>query len=118
MQKSTARNNGIKEVIVCQGLGCQSRGAAQVQEALDSELNRAGLGETSKVKLAGCPGLCEEGPIVMIEPDDIFYTRVKPEDAPEIIQQLQAGQWVERLLYHDETTGEAIPYRLEVPLYK
>jgi len=82
-------------------------------------MKRAGLGKNTQVKLAGCPGLCEEGPIVMVEPEGIFYTRVKPEDAPEIVQHhLRDGQWVERLLYHDATTGEVIPHRQDIPFYK
>ncbi len=55
----------------------------------------------------------------MVEPEGIFYTRVKPEDAPEIVQHhLRDGQWVERLLYHDATTGEVIPHRQDIPFYK
>ena len=118
-QEPAVPTNGTQVVIVCQGLGCQSRGSAQVQAALDSEMKRLGLGKNTQVKLAGCPGLCEEGPIVMVEPEGIFYTRVKPEDAPEIVQHhLRDGQWVERLLYHDATTGEVIPHRQDIPFYK
>jgi NADH:ubiquinone oxidoreductase subunit F (NADH-binding)/(2Fe-2S) ferredoxin/NAD-dependent dihydropyrimidine dehydrogenase PreA subunit len=118
-QEPATPSNGKRAVIVCQGLGCQSRGSAQIQAALDSEMKRLGLGENTQVKLAGCPGLCEEGPLVMVEPEGIFYTRVKPEDAPEIVQNhLRDGQWVERLLYHDAKTGEAIPHRQDIPFYK
>ncbi|MFC2038177.1 NADH-quinone oxidoreductase subunit NuoF [Chloroflexota bacterium] len=118
-QESAAPANSKQVAIVCQGLGCQSLGAAQIQEALDSEAKLLGLGDNAQVKLAGCPGLCEEGPIVIVEPEGIFYTRVKPEDAKDIVQQhLRDGQLVERLLYHDAETGEAIPHRKDVPFYK
>ncbi|MFC1901115.1 NADH-quinone oxidoreductase subunit NuoF [Chloroflexota bacterium] len=118
-QQSAIPTNVTQEAIVCQGLGCHSLGADQVQAALDSEMKRLGLEKNTRVKLAGCPGLCEEGPIVMVEPEGIFYTRVKPEDALEIVEKhLKGGEVVERLLYHDEATGEAIPHRWDIPFYK
>ena len=116
--QESAPVNGTKVIAVCQGLGCQSRGSAEIQAALEEEIKKQGLDESSLVKLVGCPGLCEDGPIVSVEPEGIFYVHVKPEDAPDIVAQLKGGPPVERILYHDPATGESTPHRQEIPFYR
>jgi NADH:ubiquinone oxidoreductase subunit F (NADH-binding)/(2Fe-2S) ferredoxin len=76
------------------------------------------LTDNVQVKLSGCPGFCQEGPIIIVEPEGVFYTRVTADDAIDIVQQhLRDGQFVERLLYHDPSTGQAVPYYRDIPFY-
>jgi len=94
-----------------------SGGSAEIYDALKQEAESSGL-EGIKVDFTGCHGFCQRGPIVDIEPEGFFYTEVKVEDVPEIVHShLVNGQPVERLFYHDPTTGEAIPYYRDVPFY-
>jgi len=71
-----------------------------------------------EVKLSGCHGFCEQGPLVAVEPEGVLYTRVKTEDVPEIVSQhLAAGQPVERLFYRDPATKKAVPHYRDIPFY-
>lgn len=107
-----------RTIFVCQGTGCFSAGSKEVYEALEAELARQGVGNTS-VDFSGCHGFCEQGPNVVIEPEGIFYTHVQAEDAPEIVEShLRNGKPVERLFYHDPVTGKAIARYSEIDFYE
>jgi bidirectional [NiFe] hydrogenase diaphorase subunit len=87
-------------VRVCNAAGCQSSGADQVIEALQSRLSEHGLSEQVQLKSVGCMGLCSAGPLVEIESRGeqrrFLYREVQPADSPELVQSLQ-GSPVERL---------------------
>jgi NADH-quinone oxidoreductase subunit F len=95
-------------------------GSEAVYEALKAEVARQGLGG-AKVDFTGCHGhgLCGQGPSVVVEPDGVFYTRVEVEDTPEIVSShLRRGKPVERLLYHDPVTSQAIPLYSDISFYQ
>ncbi len=106
--------------LVCQETPCLSMGSDAVYKALKAEVKRQ-KATRCKVSFTGCHGhgLCGQGPSVVVEPDGIFYLRVQPEDAPEIISShSKHKKYVERLLYHDPTSGSAIPRYSDVDFYK
>ena len=116
---NSSKAPGALTLHVCQGTGCVSSRSAEIQSALDEEILRHGISQRASVKLTGCHGFCQRGPIVTVEPEGIFYTEVKPEDAAEIVQShLVDGQPVARLFYTDPTTGEAIPHYRDITFYK
>jgi NADH:ubiquinone oxidoreductase subunit F (NADH-binding)/(2Fe-2S) ferredoxin/NAD-dependent dihydropyrimidine dehydrogenase PreA subunit len=111
-------SNSQRTVLVCQGTGCVSAGAQQIYSSLEAEIARSGLKQTVQLKHTGCHGFCQQGPLVVIEPDGIFYARVQTGDAPEIAQSLlSTGDVVTRLSYRDPVTGEPIPYYRDIPFY-
>ena len=112
-----AGSNGRTSVLVCRGTGCESSESEAIQRALVREVEAQGLAGRVEVKTTGCPGLCQEGPLVMFEPEGIVYTRVKAEDAPEIARGLVEGHLVDRLLYHHPLTGEAIAHHRDIDFY-
>ena len=62
------------------------------------ELGLAGEGGV-RVNLAGCLGRCEQGPVVVIYPQEVWYTYVDEDDIEEImVSHLQNDQIVTRLL--------------------
>lgn len=70
------------------------------------------------VKMSGCHGFCEMGPLVRIEPYNYLYLKVKLEDCEEIFEKtILRGEPVERLMYHDDhkvyETQEEIPFYAE-----
>ena len=66
----------------------------------------------------GCHGLCELGPIVVIEPGDILYHSVEEPDVAEIFREtVLGGRLVERLLYQDSRTGKKVKSPGEIPFY-
>lgn len=108
----------FRQVIVCGGTGCASSGSVGLAEFLSEELIKQGLKEKVLVKQTGCLGFCENGPIVHIKPESVFYTRVKPEDIKDIIStHFIEGKTLERLLFHDPETGRTYPHFLDIPFY-
>ncbi len=107
-----------RTVIVCQGTGCISGGAEQVCSSLEEEAARLNLGESIQIKRTGCHGFCQRGPLVAVEPEGIFYSKVEPEDVPEIVQSLlPEGKPAERLFYRDPAIDKPIPYYRDIPFY-
>jgi NADH:ubiquinone oxidoreductase subunit F (NADH-binding)/(2Fe-2S) ferredoxin/NAD-dependent dihydropyrimidine dehydrogenase PreA subunit len=117
-KKLNIHSDGHHRVLVCQGTGCTSSRSEEIRSVLEHEVSRAGLSNI-KVDFTGCHGFCQQGPIVVVEPEDIFYAHVKVEDATEIVHShLKDGKPVERLFYRDPVTGEAIPTYHEINFYK
>ena len=103
---------------VCRGSGCTASGSEKITKAFEESIKGNGLEKRVKIIITGCHGLCEMGPIVIINPGDVLYTRVKEEDIEEIVQShLLKGEIVERLIYHDPITGKPIPRYGEISFY-
>lgn len=108
-----------REVLVCGGTGCKSSRSSEIVDDLRKAIEDAGLGDDISVEITGCFGFCEKGPIVKILPDNIFYVKVKPEDAEEIVEKhLKNGQVIERLLYEEPTLKEKVKRQDEMGFYK
>jgi len=106
-------------VTVCCGTGCIASGAQDVAESFRKEINKRGLRPKVNLRITGCHGFCERGPLVVIYPRRIFYQRVKVQDVKEIISQtILKGEIIERLLYVDPTTGKKIICEDDIPFYK
>ncbi|MGB5158810.1 NuoF family protein [Desulfobacterium sp. N47] len=105
-------------IIVCQGTGCISGGSEAILSALQDEVKNNNLEDTVLVKQTGCHGFCQRGPLVVIEPEELFYSHVTPEDIPEIAQSLKdGGKPVERLFYRDTVTDQMLPHYNDIPFY-
>jgi NADH:ubiquinone oxidoreductase subunit F (NADH-binding)/(2Fe-2S) ferredoxin len=104
--------------LVCQGTGCVSGGSEQIHTSLEKELVEHSLTGNVRIKRTGCHGFCQRGPLVVIESEGIFYSKVEPHDIPEIVKSLLAeGKPVERLFYHDPVTNRPIPHYRDIPFY-
>ncbi len=106
-------------VTICSGTGCHAYGCEKVTEAFRAELKDQGLEGKADIRTTGCHGFCEKGPVVVINPQKIFYQRVTPEDTAEIVSEtLLKKKVVDRLLYTDPATGEKIVREDDVPFYR
>ena len=106
-------------ITVCAGTGCCASGALDVKEALDEAVNAEGLDVPVEVKITGCRGFCEQGPLVSILPEDIFYTGVQPKNAAQIVKKtLVEGGVAKNLLYRDAATRKRITHEHEIPFYR
>lgn len=119
-KKDTVQSNGHERaLLVCQGTGCVSSRSHHITEELKKHIKTHKLDKKVQVKLTGCHGFCERGPIVIVEPDGIFYCNVKEKDAAEIVEShLVNGTLVERLFYKDPVTKKAIPRYADINFYK
>lgn len=106
-------------VLVCGGTGCTSSNSLAIIEALESEIAKKGLQEEVKVVRTGCFGLCALGPIMIVYPEGSFYSQVKVEDVPEIVEEhLLKGRLVKRLLYDETVTMDSVKSLQETDFYK
>lgn len=106
-------------VLICGGTGCTSSGSAAIEKALVSEIAKNGLTEEVQVVKTGCFGLCALGPIMIVYPEGTFYSMVKEEDIPEIVEEhLLKGRVVTRLVYQETVTENGIKSLQETAFYK
>ncbi len=108
-------------ITVCGGTGCRVYGSEKVWTAFQDELTnqKAKAKLNYDVKVTGCHGFCEKGPLVVIHPQGIMYTNVKVSDVAEIVgETIVKNTVIERLLYVDPQTNEEIECEQDVPFYK
>ena len=93
-----------KQVLICAGTGCVAGGSLNIYARLQEILIERGVkcslklekephDESVGLKKSGCPGFCEMGPLLRIEPKGILYIRVKVEDCEEIIGMSNDCKW-------------------------
>lgn len=95
------------KVLVCGGTGCTSSNSEAIIEKLNEEIAAVGMSDDVSVIRTGCFGLCALGPIVIVYPEGAFYSRITPEDVPEIVSQhIVNGKIVTKLLYQETVIDE------------
>ena len=77
-------NTVEKHILVCRGTGCTSSKSEDIIKNFKKIIEEKQI-QNVRVIQTGCFGLCAKGPIVIIRPEDVFYSMVKPEDCEEII---------------------------------
>jgi NADH-quinone oxidoreductase subunit F len=108
-----------REILVCGGTGCKSAQGDKIVANLNSSIEKAGLSDSVTVTMTGCFGFCEAGPVLKIQPDNVFYIHVKPEDAEEIVNtHLINNNVVYRLLYEEPTIKEKVTKQGDMSFYK
>ena len=106
-------------VLVCGGTGCTSSHSAEIIAEFEKEIAEKGLADEIKVIRTGCFGLCALGPIVVVYPEGAFYSQIKVEDVPEIVDEhLIKGRIVKHLLYDDSVAGDTVKSLNETQFYK
>ncbi len=117
-----------KKILVCTGTGCVSSGSLDIYARLVELMQQAGVdctvelakdphSDAVRVTKGGCPGFCEIGPLVRIEPQGWLYTKVKVADCEEIIDKtIRKGELVERLAYKQD--GVVYAEKDKIPFYQ
>ncbi len=120
-QKLQAKNQKREKKLIslCAGSGCGAYGTAKVHQTLVDELKKQKLDKKVEVKLSGCHGFCEKGPIMVIHPEGIFYPQVKEKNVPEIVEEtIKKGELVKSLGYKDPASKKLITFEKDIPFYK
>ena len=105
-------------IAVCGGTGCHASGCSNVAREIQAELDLKNLKDKVDLRITGCHGFCERGPIVIVFPEGIFYQKVIPKDVKEIIAStVENGKIVDRLLYQDPVSGEKKVHVEEITFY-
>lgn len=106
-------------ITLCSGSACHASGSRDVAAVLQKELEKQGLQDQVDIRLTGCHGFCEQGPIIVIYPEKICYFQIKPADVPEIISQtIQEKKVVDRLLCNVPGIKEKVIHESDIPFYK
>ncbi len=102
-----ANKKSETHVLVCSGTACTSSASQAVREELLHQLQKHNLEKQVKVIKTGCFGFCQRGPIVLVQPDNVFYCQVERNDVNKLVEKhLMGGQVVEELLFQEPDTGE------------
>lgn len=87
--------NYQKKVIVCLGRACRKYHSQQVCDAF-----KASLDDKAELIPINCLGQCGNGPMVLVEPEEIWYWQVSSDEVVLIIQQhLQQNIPIKKMLY-------------------
>ena len=89
---------------------CAARGSVEIYAALKARLAESGLASVhARACSSSCLDICSAGPTIAVEPDNYFYGRVTRGDVDEIVQALEEGRRVERLVLQPEALdGETL----------
>jgi len=114
----TAADPQQRRIRVCDGTGCRALGSRKVLARLRETLQQAGLADQVEVMPTGCPGFCELGPLITIDPEQVAYNRVSVDDVPAIVAEtIVQGEIIDRLVFVDPVTGQTIIHDNELPFY-
>jgi len=104
---------------VCIGTGCAAKGSRVLYDLFRKAAEESDAEVRVETKGVGCHGLCERGPIVVVDPGNILYQGVTEEDVPRIVRETVIhGRVVEDLLYEDPATGKKAETEDEIPFYR
>ncbi len=105
-------------LMLCGGTGCQVSGALEFQEALEKELDKQGLSKEVKIIETGCNGFCAVGPVMLVQPEGIFYQKLKVKDVPHLVEEhFLKGRPVKKLFYVEPASKETIPNMGQIPFF-
>ncbi len=105
-------------VLVCAGTGCVSCGSFKIGTAIERELDKRGLSDEVQVVKTGCQGFCAEGPVLIVQPDGVFYCGIKDNDVSVLVEEhLLKGRPVKRLLYTPPAAPAPVPMLAEIPFF-
>lgn len=82
---------------------CPARGSAATIDALRKEVAGRGLADKVQITTCGSLGLCERGPNMVVYPEGVWYSGVRPEDVPELVEShFVGGRPLDRLVNRNE----------------
>jgi NADP-reducing hydrogenase subunit HndC len=119
MKKQKTSREYRQHLLVCAGTGCVANHSFEIKEELEKEIIRKGLQDEIQVITTGCQGFCERGPIVIVQPDGIFYQRIKKKDIPHLVEEhLLKGRPVKALMYIPAPEEKPVPKMMDIDFFK
>ncbi len=106
-------------LMVCAGTACVSNNSFKIKEALEREIKKHGLENEILVVTTGCNGFCERGPLLVVQPGNIFYQKLEVEDIPSLAEEhFLKGRPVEKLMYTPPKEKSPIPVLSDINFFK
>lgn len=115
-----ARKSEKKPVLTVSAGTCgQARGSLKVIKSLEKAIKEQNLEDKVKIKVTGCHGFCEAEPNIIVQPINIFYQKVQPQDAKDITSEtIINNKVIDQLLFTDLATGKKVSNENNIPFYK
>ena len=106
------------QILVCGGTGCHSNSSSKIIDEFNVQLKAFGLDKDVLIVQTGCFGLCAVGPVVIVYPEEAFYSKIEVKDVKEIVEQhLVNGKICEQFL-HGEAAGQKVVTLPQTDFYK
>jgi len=116
---NTQKSSAKKRIIVSSGTCGHAHGSKELVKIFIRSIADKGLSDTVELKVTGCLGFCSVEPMVILEPQGIFYPRPKPEDVEQIIDEtVQKGSVIDRLLYVEPANGKKVSQYDQISFYE
>jgi NADH:ubiquinone oxidoreductase subunit F (NADH-binding)/(2Fe-2S) ferredoxin/NAD-dependent dihydropyrimidine dehydrogenase PreA subunit len=104
--------------MVCAGTGCVSNQSLKIKDKLESEIIKKGLQNEVSVVTTGCNGFCAVGPLMVVQPDGIFYQLLKETDITHLVEEhFIKGRPVKELMYTPPKEKAPIPKMSDIPFF-
>jgi NADH:ubiquinone oxidoreductase subunit F (NADH-binding)/(2Fe-2S) ferredoxin len=106
------------QLMVCAGTGCVLNHSFEIKGALEKEIIKHNLQNEAQVVMTGCNGFCGQGPILVVQPDGIFYQMLKVQDVPYLVEEhLLKGRPVKKLMYVPPVEKTPLPKMSDIPFF-
>jgi (2Fe-2S) ferredoxin len=106
-------------LMVCAGTGCVSNHSLEIREALEKELKNHNLQDEISIVLTGCNGFCANGPILVVQPEGIFYQMLEIDQIPHLVEEhFLKGRPVKDLMYIPPEDKTPIPKMSDIGFFK
>jgi NADH:ubiquinone oxidoreductase subunit F (NADH-binding)/(2Fe-2S) ferredoxin len=106
-------------LMVCAGTGCVSNHSLEIREALEKELKKQNLEDEISIVLTGCNGFCANGPIMVVQPEGIFYQMLTVDDIPHLVEEhFLKGRPVKGLMYTPPKEEAPVPKMGDIGFFK
>jgi len=106
-------------LMVCAGTGCVSNHAFEIKTALEEEIRKHKLEREVTIVPTGCNGFCERGPIMVVQPGNIFYQHLSVKDVPHLVEEhFLKGRPVAKLMYVPPAEKTPVPVLGDIPFFK
>jgi NADH-quinone oxidoreductase subunit F len=106
-------------IYFCSGAGCISSGSEEVKKELINQLKLNKLTNKIRINSTGCIGVCDVGPVMIIQPEGIMYCKLKPEDMVAVVKKyLMKGKILEDLCYYDKVKKIKVPFIKDIEFLK
>ena len=106
-------------LMLCAGTGCVSNGSFELKTALEAEIASHDLQNEVSVVMTGCNGFCAQGPVMVVQPDNVFYQLLGQDDVAELVEEhFLKGRPVERLMYTPPAEKTPVPTMSEIGFFE
>jgi len=106
-------------LMLCAGTGCVSNGSYRIKASLQKELEKHNLQNEIAIIMTGCNGFCAQGPVMVVQPDNIFYQLLSEKVIPHLVEEhFLKGRPVKKLMYIPSADKIPIPKMSEIGFFK